>query len=98
MLLPLLDEEPLYNSLVFDDSADWQSGAPNETACNTLVSTFFCPTAPITEQVNNSGIPNVAQASTSVVHQEREPTMIRCRIALASLALIRTACFTDTAA
>lgn len=58
MLLPHLDQAPLYQTLDF--GAPWDSipdGSANENACRTMLALFRCPSASIPEGVHDSGIP-----------------------------------------
>lgn len=60
MILPQIEQENLYNTLVFAESGDgnWgANGSPNETACGTLIDTFRCPSMSVAEHIDNNGIP-----------------------------------------
>ena len=66
MTLPQVDQAPLYNSLVFQESGpgNWNSnGSPNETAAGTYLSVHRCPSMPLRRHDNNNGIPRRVPAS-----------------------------------
>jgi prepilin-type processing-associated H-X9-DG protein len=56
LLLPYLDEEPLYRTLEFGEPWD-KDDSPNERACGTVVSIYRCPAAAAPEHVDFEGIP-----------------------------------------
>jgi prepilin-type N-terminal cleavage/methylation domain-containing protein len=59
MILPQLDQSPLYNTLLLNEPSDWDvNGSPNETACGTYLEVLRCPDMAQPEHVNNQGIPN----------------------------------------
>ncbi|MFH5803610.1 DUF1559 domain-containing protein [Alienimonas sp. DA493] len=54
MLLPQLDQQPLYDSLTFTEGGDgnWRSGSANTTACETVLASMRCPSASFEEHLN----------------------------------------------
>jgi len=65
-ILPQLEQAPLHDTLLTQESGpgNWSAnGSPNEAACGTQVSVYRCPSLPIAQSFNNSGIPNRAPAS-----------------------------------
>lgn len=60
MLLPYIDQAPLYNSLTFSESGagNWDVPGPNRDACETVISVFRCPSCPVAEHADVSGIPS----------------------------------------
>jgi prepilin-type N-terminal cleavage/methylation domain-containing protein len=59
MILPQLDQSPLYNTLSFRESDDWDvNGSANEAACGTYLEVLRCPSMSQPDHVNNQGIPN----------------------------------------
>lgn len=58
-LLPYIEEQPLYDTLIFDESnGNWgTNGSPNETACGTVISLFRCPSLSVPVHIDNEGIP-----------------------------------------
>ena len=61
MILPQLDQTPLYDTLVFTESGlgDWDIAGPNQTACTTVLPVFQCPTNPyLNPHASNPKMPN----------------------------------------
>ncbi len=65
MLLPYLDQQPLYDTLNFTESGpgNWDSGSANTKATETIISVFRCPSLPIKDQFDYNGITNRVAAS-----------------------------------
>jgi prepilin-type processing-associated H-X9-DG protein len=63
MILPQLEQQPLYDSLVFSESGNWGSFAPNETGVGTYLAVFRCPSMSQKQHVDNEGIPLRVPAS-----------------------------------
>ena len=66
MLLPQIDQGPLYKRLIFQESGpgNWNAnGSPNEAAAGTILSVFRCPSMVQPLQLNNSGIPKRVPSS-----------------------------------
>jgi prepilin-type N-terminal cleavage/methylation domain-containing protein len=66
MILPQIDQAPLYNSLIFQESGpgNWAAnGSPNEAACGTRLDVFRCPSMAVLEHIDNEGIPGRVPAS-----------------------------------
>lgn len=59
MILPQIDQTPLYNTLIFTEggSGNWDSGSANTVACATVVPAFRCPSLALPEHIDNNGIP-----------------------------------------
>lgn len=55
MILPQLELQPLYDTLLFSDTASWANG-PNEVAAGTLLSVFRCPSMAQPEHVDDANI------------------------------------------
>jgi len=64
-LLPGIDQAPLYETLVFQESGagNWAANGANEAACGTVIKTFRCPTMPGAEQITNQNITNRVPSS-----------------------------------
>jgi prepilin-type N-terminal cleavage/methylation domain-containing protein len=60
MILPQIEQKPLWDTLGFNESNNWDSdNTPNERACGTYIQTFRCPSmAVIPKYITNQGIPN----------------------------------------
>lgn len=60
MILPQIEQTNLYATLVWQESGigNWNAAGPNETACETLISAFRCPSMAVPEHISNEGIPN----------------------------------------
>ena len=61
MILPYMDQEPLYLTINFTEtgpanSGNWDSGSPNQKACETVIGTFRCPSMSILEHMDYNGI------------------------------------------
>jgi prepilin-type N-terminal cleavage/methylation domain-containing protein len=57
-LLPFIEQAPLWNTLQWAESNNWDSAnTPNQRACETVIKTYRCPSAAIPEHVNNQSIP-----------------------------------------
>jgi len=58
MILPMIEQENIYNELVFQESGDgnWSSGSGNTRAVETYLSVFFCPSAPLKKHYDDEGI------------------------------------------
>ncbi|HUQ68164.1 MAG TPA: DUF1559 domain-containing protein [Planctomycetaceae bacterium] len=75
LILPGIDQAPLYNTLVWHRTPtdDWSTITsadptwPNKVACGVSVPALRCPSLPLPEGFNNSGIPNRRPASYRVV-------------------------------
>jgi len=66
MLLPGLDQTPLYETLVFTEGGlgDWEVLGPNRDAITTVLSAFHCPTNPhLQPHASNALIPNHVPAA-----------------------------------
>tara|TARA_R110002072_G_scaffold303140_1_gene495537 strand:- start:1405 stop:2346 length:942 start_codon:yes stop_codon:yes gene_type:complete len=60
MILPQMDQDTLYSTLIWQESGlgNWGAdGSPNEVAAGTLIPAFRCPSMAVKEHVDNSGIP-----------------------------------------
>jgi prepilin-type N-terminal cleavage/methylation domain-containing protein/prepilin-type processing-associated H-X9-DG protein len=59
MLLPYIEQKPLWDTLGFNESNNWDSdNTPNERACGTYIGTFRCPSMGLVpKHVDNQGIP-----------------------------------------
>ena len=57
-ILPYVEQRPLHDTLIFRESGvgNWNSGSANTVACETLVSTFRCPSMAAPLFLNNEGI------------------------------------------
>jgi hypothetical protein len=75
LILPNIDQAPLYNTLVWSPTraSDWGTLTsadptwPNKVACGVSIPAYRCPSLPIPDQFDNSGIPNRRPASYRVV-------------------------------
>ncbi|MEZ5944268.1 MAG: DUF1559 domain-containing protein [Planctomycetaceae bacterium] len=70
MILPEIEQAPLYNTLVWQESGpgNWDAdGSPNETAAGTMIPLFLCPSMAIPPQWNNNGIPTRVATSYRAV-------------------------------
>jgi prepilin-type N-terminal cleavage/methylation domain-containing protein len=75
LILPYIDQAPLYNTLVWDRTPanDWGSLTPtsptwpNRVACGVFVPVLRCPSLAIQDAFDNSGIPDRRPASYRVV-------------------------------
>ncbi len=75
LVLPGLDQAPLYNTLVWQNSGtdSWTSFTsahfawPNKVACGTLIPAFRCPSMVQDAHVSNQGIPDRVPTSYRVV-------------------------------
>lgn len=58
MILPYIEQDNIYSTLLFTESGpgNWDSGSANQRACETVISTFRCPTMPLPEHMNYNGI------------------------------------------
>jgi prepilin-type N-terminal cleavage/methylation domain-containing protein len=58
MILPFVEQGNLYDTLLFQESGpgNWASGSVNQQACETVISTFRCPSMPLDEHMNYNGI------------------------------------------
>lgn len=65
MMLPSIDQAPLYNTLIFQESGpgNWDSGSANQVACETVLPVFICPSQPLPLHMNYNGIANRVPAS-----------------------------------
>ena len=60
MILPQIDQAPLFNTLIWQENGpgNWSaSGSPNEIACGTVLEVFRCPTLPVALHIDDTGIP-----------------------------------------
>lgn len=63
-ILPFIEQNNLYDTLVLEESANWgTNNTPNEAACGTMVEVYRCPTMPLPEHITNNGIPGRVPAS-----------------------------------
>ncbi len=65
-VLPDLDQGPLYNTLIFQETGagNWDDPtSPNHKACGTVLPIFFCPSSPIATQADFNGIRSRAACS-----------------------------------
>jgi len=69
MILPQIEQTPLYNTLIWAESGDgnWSSGSANEDACEALISVFRCPSQPGPLQYDNQNIDSRASVSYRAV-------------------------------
>ncbi len=70
MILPQIEQAPLYNSLIWQESGpgNWNAdGSPNETAAGTIINVFRCPSMAVSEHIDNSGIPTRVPVSYRAV-------------------------------
>jgi prepilin-type N-terminal cleavage/methylation domain-containing protein len=75
LILPYIDQAPLYNTLVWHRTPtnDWTAidatspTWPNKVACGVPVPVLRCPSLPLPEAFSNSGIPDRRPASYRVV-------------------------------
>jgi len=60
MILPYVDQAPLYHTLTFAEggAGDWDVPGPNQTACQQVLSFMRCPSCPVESNVPWEGIPN----------------------------------------
>lgn len=56
MILPMIEQKNLYDTLSFHESDNWDTYAPNEAVCSTLIPALRCPSAAIPRHVDNQGI------------------------------------------
>lgn len=62
MILPELELQTLYDTLIFAESTNWAT-PPNETAAGTLISVYRCPSLNQPEHIDDSGIRGRVPAS-----------------------------------
>ncbi|RMF99807.1 MAG: DUF1559 domain-containing protein [Planctomycetota bacterium] len=57
-VLPFLELKSIYDTIHFQESGpgNWNSGSENQTACETVIPVYRCPSMPIDEHFDNSGI------------------------------------------
>lgn len=58
-LLPDIDQSPLYNTLIFQESGpgNWDlNSSPNEVACETVIPILMCPSMALPEHMDYNGI------------------------------------------
>ncbi len=58
-ILPEIDQGPLFNTLIFQESGpgNWDDDtSPNETACETIIPVFRCPSMPLSNQMDYNNI------------------------------------------
>ncbi|QDU35736.1 Type II secretion system protein G precursor [Maioricimonas rarisocia] len=70
MILPQIEQAPLYNTLIWQESGpgNWDAdGSPNEAACGTVVPVFRCPSMAVGPHVDNNGIPGRVPVSYRAV-------------------------------
>ncbi|HOA51467.1 MAG: DUF1559 domain-containing protein [Thermogutta sp.] len=55
MLLPYVEQEALYKTLIFQETGpgNWDSGSANTRACQTVIPVFRCPSLPIPTHVDH---------------------------------------------
>ncbi len=66
MILPQIEQGPLYETLIFQESGpgNWDAdGSPNEAAAGTAIPVFLCPSMAMESQRDNNNIPHRAAAS-----------------------------------
>ena len=65
MLLPYIEQKPLWDTLSFNESDNWDSpNSANQRACGTFITTFRCPSmGNIPKHVDNQGIPGRVPSS-----------------------------------
>ncbi len=58
MILPQIEQAPLYNSLIWQESGagNWDSGSANETSCAMLIDVFRCPSMSTPDHLTNNSI------------------------------------------
>lgn len=59
MLLPYIEQEPLYRTLIFQETGpgNWDSGSANTKACQTVIPVFRCPSMAVPLHVDHDNIP-----------------------------------------
>ena len=66
MILPFMDEQPLYNAINFDLVASASNGQANSTVCRSSLAQFLCPSDPAGGSLaSNYGRTNYAGPSTN---------------------------------
>lgn len=55
MVLPFIEQQALYNTLIFQESGpgNWDSGSANTKACQTVIPVFRCPSMPVPLHVDH---------------------------------------------
>ena len=58
MILPQIEQAPLYNTLIWAENGtgNWDADSANETACETLLEVFRCPSMAVPEHDDNQGM------------------------------------------
>lgn len=75
LILPYMDQAPLYNTLVWQNSCtdDWSTVTsthyawPNKVACGVEIAVFRCPSMALPAAISNQGIPDRRPVSYRVV-------------------------------
>ncbi|HUG93511.1 MAG TPA: DUF1559 domain-containing protein [Planctomycetaceae bacterium] len=69
MILPQVEQAPLYNTLVWAETGagNWNVNTDNERACATLIPVFRCPAMAVPEHIDNQGIESRVPVSFRVV-------------------------------
>ncbi|RCS42058.1 DUF1559 domain-containing protein [Bremerella cremea] len=52
-ILPYIEQKNLYDTLLFGESDNWAPAGPNEDACGTFISAYFCPTMPLPQHYDS---------------------------------------------
>jgi len=95
MLLPYIEQEALYRTLIFQESGpgNWDSGSANTKACQTVIPVFRCPSLPLPEHVDHDipqRVPNSYNgiASSSAASDDLSTVPAGCpRVALEQINL-----------
>lgn len=64
-ILPYLELGNIYDTIIFQESGpgNWSSGSANQTACETVIPVFRCPSMPLDEHISYNGIAERVPAS-----------------------------------
>lgn len=65
MILPFMEQKNVYDTLDFQEGGpgNWDSGSPNQRACETAFKSFLCASAGVPEHINFNGIARRAPTS-----------------------------------
>ncbi|GAB6166205.1 DUF1559 domain-containing protein [Thermostilla marina] len=57
-ILPFIELKSIYDTIHFQESGpgNWNSGSENQVACETIIPVYRCPSMPIEDHFDNSGI------------------------------------------
>jgi prepilin-type N-terminal cleavage/methylation domain-containing protein len=67
MILPYMEQSPLYNTLIFSDKVNYDAANLNRKACETVLSVYRCPSMPLDQHMNYNGITKRVPASYRAV-------------------------------